>query len=160
MTLEQTTYERETQSVAETFSLGKTIGSSLSEALVVGLVGHLGAGKTQLVKGIAVGNGLDDAGQVTSPTFTLVQEYPGQLALYHVDVYRLKSDEDFLALGFYEWIDSGSAVIIEWADKAKNILPEQCLWIEIEATGEHSRRLKFTANGTAAEKTIEAIKNL
>lgn len=144
----------------ETLSLGKAIGNGLSDALVVGLVGQLGAGKTQLVKGMALGNGMDDVHQVTSPTFTLVQEYPGRLTLYHVDLYRLASDQDFLALGFDEWVRPGAAVVIEWADRARSIIPDESLWIEITTTGEFSRSFDFTAIGSSAIRVLDSVRNL
>ena len=86
-------------SVDETLAVGELLGRLLTGGLVIGLVGPLGAGKTQLVKGMAIGNGLDDAREVTSPTFTLVHEYPGKLPLFHLDAYRLSKPEELVALG-------------------------------------------------------------
>ena len=84
-----------TTSPDETQALGQALGRVMAGGITIGLAGPLGAGKTQLVKGIAVGNALKDARQVTSPTFTLVHEYPGRLTLYHLDAYRLIVNLDY-----------------------------------------------------------------
>jgi tRNA threonylcarbamoyladenosine biosynthesis protein TsaE len=133
----------ETRSPEETLQLGERIGKSISDGLVIALIGPLGAGKTQCVKGLARGIGEADARKVTSPTFTLVQEYRGRLTLYHIDAYRLKSAAELAALGFDEMIGSGSVVVVEWADRAPSIIPRDALTIRIEPTGDTSRRFHF-----------------
>jgi len=148
---------RETGSAEETLRLGESLGRSLVGGVVVGLVGPLGAGKTQFVKGVAVGNGGADARQVTSPTYTLIHEYSGRLALYHVDAYRLKGPTELVALGFDELIAPDSAVIVEWADRVELALPEDRLWVELSPLGETRRRLVFRAIGGAARKCLDAL---
>ncbi len=130
----------ETDSVEATVALGESLGRSLGGGLTIGLAGPLGAGKTQLVKGMAVGNAVDDVRKVTSPTFTLVHEYPGRLRLYHVDAYRLRDPGEFAALGFEEWMRPDAAVVVEWADRVRSAMPDEGLWVELDVTGVTTRR--------------------
>lgn len=140
----------ETHSVAETLALGARIGAALQPGMVIALEGTLGSGKTHLVKGIASGNGAPENVTVTSPTFVLVNEYPGRLHLYHIDVYRLRGADDLAALGFDEMVASGGAVVIEWADRVRALLPEDHLQIVIEITGAESRKFTLQPRGPAA----------
>ena len=133
-------------SVEQTLSIGRGIGELLGPGDVIGLVGQLGAGKTQLVKGIAVGLGLSDDRLVNSPTFVLVNEYAGRLAVHHVDAYRLKDARELEAIGFEETCRGGGVVLVEWADKVAAALPAGALWIDIAVTGEKSRRLTITTD--------------
>ncbi len=133
------------------------MGRSLIEGLTIGLVGPLGAGKTELVKGIAAGNTLDDVRKVTSPTFTLVHEYPGRIRLYHLDAYRLSGPADLLALGFDELTRTDTAVVVEWADRVRSAMPDDTLWVELTSTGEARRTLTFTAGGDTADRCLKAL---
>jgi len=136
----------------DTLRIGRELGASLVGGLVIGLVGELGAGKTQLVKGIAAGNALDDTRAVTSPTFTLVHEYPGRLHLYHADVYRLRGPADLKALGFDEWMRPDAAVVVEWADRVAAVMPDDALWVEIRSSGPMLREITFRApDGAGAD---------
>lgn len=145
-------------SVDETLALGELLGRLLSGGLVVGLVGPLGAGKTQLVKGIAVGNGLDDAREVTSPTFTLVHEHPGKVPLFHLDAYRLSKPQELVALGFDEMVGSDAAVVVEWADRVSLAMPDDTLWIELTITGDSSREVAFRASGPVSGGFLDAVR--
>ena len=160
MTVEPRRQTWETTSPKATVALGEALGHSLAGGLAIGLVGPLGAGKTQLVKGIAAGNALDDVHKVTSPTFTLVHEYPGRLHLYHVDVYRLGGSQDLAALGFDELIRPDTAVVIEWADRVRSVIPEEALWIELSDQGRTHRRLDFGATGEAAIRCLDSLRVL
>lgn len=135
----------QTTTAEETFALGESLGRCFIGGLTIGLVGPLGAGKTQFVKGLAAGNDLDEPTRVTSPTFTLMHEYPGRLRLRHVDVYRLEGVEELTALGFDEWIDADAVVVVEWADRAGPVIPPDALWIELRITGDSSRLIEFRA---------------
>lgn len=148
----------QTNSPNETLALGEAIGRSFVGGITVGLVGHLGAGKTLLVKGIAVGNDGEDSGQVTSPTFTLINEYPGRMVLYHLDAYRLPSTKEFLALGFDELVRPDSAVVVEWADRVREVMPVDTLWIEIASTGATGRSFSFRAGGSVATACLDALR--
>lgn len=149
----------ESQSPGETLALGERLGHHLVGGLAIGLVGPLGAGKTQLVKGIAVGNGAADSREVTSPTFTLIQEYSGRLKLYHIDAYRLRSDAELLALGLDELVRPDSVVIIEWADRVIDVLAPPRMVLEIESVELESRRFKIAAFGGAAVECANAIRH-
>jgi len=147
-----------THSPAETYGLGQAVGRSLVGGLTIGLVGPLGAGKTQLVKGVAVGNGMAQGDKVTSPTFTLIHEYTGRLALYHLDAYRLRGAADLRALGFEELIGPGAAVVVEWADRAADAMPEDSLWVEVSITGDAARSFLFRPTGPTSNLCLESLK--
>ena len=103
-------------SPAETETLGEKIGRAAERGLVVALTGELGAGKTQLVKGVA--RGLGSAARVHSPTFTLVNEYGGgRLKLFHLDLYRLETPGQILAAGLEEFLQPDGVAVIEWAER-------------------------------------------
>jgi len=146
----QTTWE--TSSVESTHALGVALGRILRGGVAIGLVGLLGAGKTHLVKGIAAGNGIMDPRKITSPTFTLIHEYPGRLRLYHVDAYRLRGPSELFALWFDELVASDSVVAVEWADRVRAAMPTDTLWIEITPTQETSRHLAFYPGGPLAQQ--------
>ena len=122
-------------SPAETFALGERTAATLRPGDVLALCGDLGAGKTHFVKGLAAGLGV--ASSVTSPTFTLIHEYPGgRLPLYHLDFYRLESEDDALRIGFEEYLDAGGVLAIEWADKFPALLPPHTRWLEFRVEGD------------------------
>ena len=130
----------ETDSVAGTEALGRQIARRLGAGDCVALRGELGAGKTVLVRGLAAGLGLAETRLVSSPTYVLVQEYPADIPLYHLDLYRLSAPQAELAeLGLEEMLDDGVAVI-EWADRAEGALPKARWDIDIEITGRQTRR--------------------
>jgi len=128
-----------TFSPEETIKLGTYIGSVLQKGDVLALQGTLAAGKTTLTKGIALG--LDIAENVTSPTFTLISEYPGRLPLYHMDVYRLDSVEDFINLGVDEMLYGSGVCIIEWSEKVMSELPASTILIRLETKQDGSRQI-------------------
>jgi tRNA threonylcarbamoyladenosine biosynthesis protein TsaE len=131
----------------DTDRLGAALASALPPGTVIGLIGTLGAGKTRLVQAVAAALGVP-RGNVTSPTFVLVNEYAGgRLPIYHFDTYRLKDDDEFLNLGPDEYFDSAGLTFVEWADRVDNLLPADRIEIEIEVTGETTRRM--AVRGTA-----------
>jgi len=132
-----------TRSVDQTQALGRRLGALLQPGDVVALVGQLGAGKTYFVKGVAVGLGVADDRQVNSPTFVLVNEYKGRMPVHHLDVYRLGEPEELTALGFDEICSSGGVVIVEWADRVREVMPERTVWVEIAVTGAEEREVAF-----------------
>lgn len=137
----------ESHSVDETLLVGRRLGAALRGGDAVALIGELGAGKTQLVKGIAVGAGVRDARVVNSPTFVIVNEYAGRINLYHVDAYRLSGSAELEAIGIDEMFGAGSAVVIEWADRVASVLPEDHLRVRLDAVGDQQRRILFEATG-------------
>lgn len=111
---------------------GKVVGSRLVAGDVVALVGDLGAGKTHLAQGIAVGLGYD--GEVTSPTFALVNEYEGRdCSVYHFDIYRMESADELLEIGWEDYLESDGVVVMEWADKFPELVPEGAWCVGIES---------------------------
>lgn len=122
-------------SPAETFAFGQRIAATLRAGDVLALCGDLGAGKTHFVKGLAAGLGI--TGEVTSPTFTLIHEYPGgRLPLFHFDFYRLESEDDLLRIGFDDYLDSGGVLAIEWAEKFPALLPDGTQWFDFRVEGD------------------------
>lgn len=121
----------------ETEKFGIFLGENLRPGDVVCLNGDLGAGKTTLTKSIAKGLGIDD--YVTSPTFTIVNEYYGDVNLYHIDTYRLDDKIDVEYLGFDEYFYSDGVTIVEWADKIRDALPEE--YMEINISSKDDKRI-------------------
>lgn len=126
-------------SAEDTINIGKIIGSSLTKGTVIAFKGTLAAGKTTLTKGIAESLEIDDV--ITSPTFTLVSEYEGKLPLYHFDVYRLDTVEDFLNIGSEEMMYGDGVCAIEWSEKIESALPKDAIIIEIEILTPETRKI-------------------
>ena len=126
-------------SPAETMAIGFRLACQFRGGEVIGLCGPLGSGKTHLIKGIVSGVGTEDETVVNSPTFVIVNEYHGKFDIYHIDAYRLGSVSEFEMLGFDEFCHPGSIVLVEWADKVRDIL-EKVAHIEIELS--HAGPLK------------------
>lgn len=128
----------------ETTALGEVLGRLFRGGEVICLTGDLGAGKTHFAKGVAKGLGINET--VTSPTFTLINEYTGRLPLYHVDAYRLEDPEEAYDLGLEEYIYGDGVTLIEWPDRVAELLPEDYLTIEInriDGAGESVREINF-----------------
>ena len=130
-----------------TFEYGRTLGGLLQAGDVIALSGDLGAGKTCFVQGVAMGAGVSDRSQITSPTFTLIQEYQGQLPIYHFDVYRLNRAEDLYELGFEEYFYGEGITLIEWAERIPLFLPSEYLAISLQIAPDLTRHLRLTAFG-------------
>ncbi|MCL1836350.1 MAG: tRNA (adenosine(37)-N6)-threonylcarbamoyltransferase complex ATPase subunit type 1 TsaE [Treponema sp.] len=132
--------KRISSSPEETEAIGREIGLALKPGESVALSGGLGAGKTCIARGIAAGLGI--AENITSPTYTIVSEYPAGsrgIPLYHIDAYRLSGDEDFENTGAGEYIGMEGVTIIEWCDRIPRSIPPDALRIEIAISGPHSR---------------------
>ncbi len=143
---------------AATAALGHAMARALPARCVVGLDGTLGAGKTRLVQAVAEACGIDRR-DVISPTFVLMQEYHGQRTIYHVDAYRLRDADEFLALGIDEHFDQDVLVFIEWAERMADCLPRERIEIRIEVTGDQSRRFEVRATSAALRGVIAALQN-
>jgi tRNA threonylcarbamoyladenosine biosynthesis protein TsaE len=134
----------ETHSDVQTRELGRTIARDLPKSGTVLLIGNLGAGKTTLTKGIAEGLGAATADAVLSPTFTLIHEYGTPVQVYHVDLYRLDTAEEARRLGIEDLFDSSALVILEWAERFPELLPEKRIEIRMSHTGETSRCIEIS----------------
>ena len=131
-------------SAAETEAAGARLAEKIQTGDVLALVGDLGAGKTQFVKGVARALGSREV--VTSPTFTLVHEYQGgRLPIYHVDFYRIESLAALRAIGFDEIIFGNGVSVIEWADRFAEAIPPQARWVRFEIVSEEQRRIDLSA---------------
>jgi len=145
-----------TSSPEQTWRIGEMLGSAAEAGETICLYGDLGSGKTNLAYGIARGLDVRDP-YITSPTFTFVNEYRGRLPLYHIDLYRLNDPGELENIGFEEYIDSDGVTVIEWADKAEDELPPECLSIYLSTIDEHSREIGFLAEGERYEKLLESL---
>ncbi len=127
----------------ETAAAGAHWARSAEAGDVYALIGDLGAGKTQFVKGFVAAMG--SAAQVTSPTFTLVHEYSdGRLPVYHFDFYRLDRPEAVSGIGFDDYLDAGGVCLIEWGDRFPAVLPARTIWITIASESESVRKITQT----------------
>jgi tRNA threonylcarbamoyladenosine biosynthesis protein TsaE len=138
-------YERVfvTRSTEETIARGREIGKRLTPPVLILLSGELGAGKTTLTKGLVSGVGAAEEGEVTSPTFTLVHQYERGARVYHVDLYRIVSLEDFNTLGLDDIFEQRAVVIIEWADKLHLRSDWPVMRIKLEHVSENERRISI-----------------
>jgi tRNA threonylcarbamoyladenosine biosynthesis protein TsaE len=143
-----------TKSTSETIRIGKNIGSLLMPGDVVALVGELGTGKTQFIKGLATGVGVGKPTYISSPSFTLINEYAGKVPFYHIDLFRLKSEKEAEELGLEEYFQGGGITAIEWADKIPSFLPQEMFWIHIRYTGKHTRSIEMVGKGKRYEQLI------
>ncbi len=140
----------------ETEEFGEKLGSILKPGDIISLTGDLGAGKTTLTKSIGKGLGVED--YITSPTFTLINEYKGRINLYHFDVYRLEGSMDLYDLGFEEYIYSDGISIIEWGDKIEEALPKERINIRIEKDTELDERIIYIyGEGERFEQFIKEL---
>ena len=131
-------------SAEEMRALGREMAAGLEGGEVVGLVGDLGAGKTHLVQGILQGLGAGDP--AASPTFSLVHEHTdGRVPVAHFDFYRMKSPEEAWGMGWDEYLESGSVLLVEWADRFDgSLMPEDTLWLVLTHTGESTRCVRLS----------------
>jgi len=135
-----------TRSPEETHFLGFLIGSILEKGEIVALTGELGSGKTTLSQGIAEGLGVPAGYVVTSPTFTLINEYPGRIPLYHLDLYRLSGEGELGDLGYEEYLFGNGGAVIEWAEKIRNILPAESWFVRLSSVDETGREIEIVGS--------------
>ena len=136
-------------SLQRTLQFGERLAELLQPGDLVALRGPLGAGKTQLVRGIAAGLGIDPH-QVASPTFVLMTEHPGQVPLVHIDAYRIEDLSDLESIGWGEELLAEAVTVVEWADRIEADLPEDLLWIELSHAGEQQREITVEPRGAWA----------
>ena len=136
---------------------GRNLGEVVQANDIICLNGDLGAGKTTLTQAIARGLEIPKEYYVTSPSFNIFHEYPGRLTLYHMDFYRLGSSDDVLEMGLDEFFYNNGLVVIEWAEKAKDILPENCLHLLLTIKNQNYRELTISYND---DYWYEKVKNI
>ncbi len=144
----------------ETYLFGEDVGASLFPGAIIALTGELGCGKTSFVKGLASGMGISKNYYITSPTFTLINEYPGRLPLCHVDLYRIFSANDLYEIGLDEIFDKGCVVAIEWADKMNEKYLPKNFTVHFEFVDDNSRQISITPYGDEAVRLLKNIKNI
>jgi tRNA threonylcarbamoyladenosine biosynthesis protein TsaE len=145
-----------TTSVAETIALGERLGRVAERGDLLCLWGDLGAGKTQLAKGIA--RGLDIDATVNSPTFILMNEYAGRLPLFHVDLYRLADAADALAGGVIDDRQIDGVTVVEWPDRMGDVLPAGRLDVVIDGTGDEPREIEVATTDPRLGRLVEAVR--
>lgn len=143
----------------QTVEIGRRIGTSLTGGDIVALIGELGSGKTCLTQGMAKGLGVAENVPVVSPTFTLVNEYPGRVPLVHLDVYRLSGPRDLEDMGYEEYFYGGGVVVIEWAEKVREILPEKTIVIRMAFIDENTRELILEGPPEKLEEMEKRLKS-
>ena len=128
-----------TNSVQETEAAGAALAKSLSAGSVVAMTGDLGAGKTAFVRGMA--SGLNSPARVTSPTFTIVNEYPGDLELFHFDMYRLGSSDELFDIGWEDYLARNGICVVEWSENVADAFDGSEMSVSIEKLSENSRKI-------------------
>ncbi|MBW1678743.1 MAG: tRNA (adenosine(37)-N6)-threonylcarbamoyltransferase complex ATPase subunit type 1 TsaE [Deltaproteobacteria bacterium] len=131
----------------ETKELGKVIGSQLVPGDVVALIGDLGTGKTCFTQGLAIGLGVDRNVPVVSPSFTIINEYPGSIPLYHFDFYRTDNISQVFDLGYEEYFFGEGVTVIEWGEKVDSVLPEEHIRAQLSFQNDDVRKIKITGPG-------------
>lgn len=152
-------FDAVTHSPSQTLAIGERLGQLLRAGDVVCLQGALGTGKTCLTQGI--GAGLRVVGIINSPTFVFINEYPPANKgpyLYHVDLYRVADYMDVLSLGLEDYIYGDGVTVIEWADRAREAMPRERLWITMVYTDEMKRTLIFEATGDHYLEIVATLK--
>lgn len=134
-------------SLSATERFGAKLGASCGAGDILCLRGQLGAGKTTLTRAIAAGCGVPPEEYVTSPSFALLNIYQGRVPVYHMDFYRLSGSEEVIASGLDEYFHQGGICVIEWYERASELIPEDHLEIMLRITSEMTRRLEFGHRG-------------
>ena len=143
-----------TNNAAETRALGERLAAQLKAGDVVLLEGELGAGKSELARGVAKGLGVQET--VTSPSFTILNVYEsGRIPLYHFDWYRLEDAGELYELGLDEYLGGDGIALVEWPGRCPDAVPGDCLRIRIEAEGENTRRISEEATGAFRTISLE-----
>ena len=157
--LDRWTIDFVSRSVEQTERIGVRLGELIFPGHIICLKGELGAGKTAMARGI--GRGWGTSLRVTSPTFTLINEYPrlgdGRV-LYHVDCYRLNTAQDAETVGLEEIMDGSQAVVIEWPERISEFIPADALWISLAYQSETRRKMRITAQGERATELFSRFK--
>ncbi len=143
--------------VRDTERVGRRLGKMALIGDVILLHGDLGAGKTTLTQAIAVGLDVPADQYVTSPSFSLMHEYPGRIPLYHMDCYRLSGEEDIEGAGLIDYIGGPGLAVIEWPDRLGSLQPADRLDIELKAKGETERAFIFRPHGLSWTTRIDQM---
>ena len=140
-----------TESAAQTEALGRELGARLRPGSVVAFRGGLGMGKTAFTRGLA--QGLGCTGRVTSPTFTIVNEYRGNIPLFHFDMYRLDSSDALFDIGWEDYLDRGGVCAVEWSENVTEAM-EGAVSVTIDVLGENTRRITISGGDFLADLSL------
>jgi len=155
--LKEESFTCRTSSGEETINLGLRLGTLLNEGDIVALAGDLGSGKTWFTKGVALGLEISADTVITSPSFSLMNEYQGRYALFHIDVYRLENVSDFLDAGLDEYLYGNGITVMEWADRWPEILPGRSIKVQFLILDEYSREITLSGCHPKALRILKQI---
>ena len=144
-------------SLEHTRTLGRIIGEQARPGQIILLIGGLGAGKTTITQAIGCGLEVDERYYITSPTFTILHEYPGKIPLYHMDFYRITDETELSELGIEEYFHGNGLCVVEWPERLGSLTPDNRLEIRLDITGESSRTAILTAQGSGWEPMLAAV---
>ena len=144
----------------DTEALGEALGRWLEPGDWVGLNGDLGAGKTCLVRGLAAGMQVPPECPVTSPTFTLMNVYDGRFPVYHLDLYRLTSEDDLEAIGYYDLFVDEGAVLVEWSERIQSSAPTHFMHLLLTQLSEEERSLRLSLHGDSTQRGEDIKRSL
>ncbi|MDE5600180.1 MAG: tRNA (adenosine(37)-N6)-threonylcarbamoyltransferase complex ATPase subunit type 1 TsaE [Oscillospiraceae bacterium] len=133
--------EKITESVKETEEFARFVAKFVEGGDCLAFLGGMGVGKTAFVRGLSVGMGVK--GEVASPTFSIVNEYSGEISLIHFDMYRVSFEDDLVTTGFFDYLNSKNVLVVEWSENILEFFPDNVVWIEIENMGENKRKIKI-----------------
>ncbi len=143
----------------ETEEIGRNLGLLLNHGSFIALSGKLGGGKTCFVRGLATGLCPESAHLVASPTYAIMNEYPGAIPFYHFDLYRLSGCQEIAELGFDEYFNRDAVCVVEWADRLGDTMPEDRLNICFEYSGDSRRLITLDAVGSDSRLLLQQLKN-
>ncbi|MGA1842963.1 MAG: tRNA (adenosine(37)-N6)-threonylcarbamoyltransferase complex ATPase subunit type 1 TsaE [bacterium] len=142
------------RSPEQTGNVGELLARHLQPGDIIAFFGELGAGKTCMIQGICRGLGVPKRAYITSPTFVLMNRYQGRLPIYHFDFYRLACEEEIIGVGYEEFLFGEGVSLIEWADRAGDLLPEECMQVRMQVASPTERRIDISAGGEGYEKRL------
>lgn len=146
-----------TNSPGETEQLGSTLGSLLSTGSFLALRGDLGGGKTCLARGVVTSLAPQSTHLVASPTYAIMNCYPGSVPVYHFDFYRLNGDDDIAELGFEEYFYGDGVCIVEWSERLVELMPSDVLTLLFEYSGGDQRLITITSSGLKSDVVLEQL---
>lgn len=149
-----------TKSPRKTEEIGRKLGSLLNKGAFIALFGDLGGGKTCLTRGIVSSTAAESSHLVASPTFAIMNEYPGTIPVYHFDFYRLTSCHEIIELGFYDYFQGDGICIAEWAERLGDLLPEDHIKVTLEHAGGDCRKITFYAGSPHSQLLVDKLKSL
>ena len=150
-------FQTTTRSAEETQNLGQKLGKNIQPGTVLALYGDLGSGKTVFVQGLGAGLNVPEDYYITSPTYTLINEYPGRIKLLHVDLYRIDNPGEMEDTGLDDVFGNNAVAAVEWADRLGDDLPKDHIKIQFEIHGTESRKIKFSAYGQRGVNLLKII---